>query len=407
MSVQDVQSEAELSGTTAAPGQQARVLHLIGTFAQGGSERQAVQLTGLMKQSGRFDVELAVLDPEGILREEAERWGFSDVPAFPLTSFYDWNMGVQLRRCVARLRTSKIDVVHTHDFYTNVFGMAAAALAGVPVRIASRRELGGIRTAAQRWVERRAYGLAHAVAANSKAVAVQLEEEGVRGDKVRVVYNGLDLRRVTSVPEGKRSEIAKQLRLPTDGNVRFVTIVANFRHAVKDHPTFLRAARRVNDRLPNSCFVLAGEGELIEPMRRLAEELGIADRTYFLGRCDRVGELLAISDVCVLSSKFEGFSNSILEYMAARKPVVATKVGGAEEVIVEGETGYLVRSGDDCAMAERVMYLLQSPAEARDFGERGRRIVEEGFSCAAQLKNTEALYMRFLKTDGQPNFRAR
>src|ERR1700674_1288779 len=101
MSVQDVQSEAESSGTTAAPGTQTRVLHLIGTFAQGGSERQAVRLTGVRKQSGRFGVELAVLDPEGILREEAKRWGFSEVPTFPLTSFYDWNMGVQLRRCAA------------------------------------------------------------------------------------------------------------------------------------------------------------------------------------------------------------------------------------------------------------------------------------------------------------------
>jgi hypothetical protein len=122
MSVQNVPSEAELSGATVAPGTRARVLHMIGTFALGGSERQAVQLTGLMKQSSRFDVELAVLDPKGILREEAERWGFRDVPTFPLTSFYDWNMAVQLRRCAARLQTSKIDIVHTHDFYSNVFG---------------------------------------------------------------------------------------------------------------------------------------------------------------------------------------------------------------------------------------------------------------------------------------------
>jgi L-malate glycosyltransferase len=278
--------------------------------------------------------------------------------------------------------------------------MAAAALAGVPVRIASRRELGGMRTPAQKWVERRAYGLAQVVVANSKAVAVQLGEEGVRAEKVRIIYNGIDLHRVASVPEGNRVELVKQLRLPTDGNIQFVTIVANLRHAVKDHPTFLRAARRVKERLPNSCFVLAGEGELIEPMRRLAGEFGIADRTYFLGRCDRVGELLAISDVCVLSSKFEGFSNSILEYMAAGKPVVATNVGGAREAIVEGETGYLVPSGDDRAMAERVIHLLQSPAEARELGMRGRTLVGDRFSREAQLKNTEELYGRFLTRIG-------
>ena len=74
--------------------------------------------------------------------------------------------------------------------------------------------------------------------------------------------------------------------------------------------------------------------------------------TFFLEGCEHVSDLLSISDVCVLSSKAEGFSNSILEYMAAARPVVATDVGGAKEAIVEGETGYLVKSGDENGMAE-------------------------------------------------------
>ena len=123
---------------------------------------------------------------------------------------------------------------------------------------------------------------------------------------------------------------------------------------MKDHPTFLRAAKRVHEAVPEAAFVLAGEGRLTDSLRALAAELGLARDAFFIGRCSRIAELLAVSDVCVLSSKAEGFSNSILEYMAAARPVVVTNVGGAREAVAEGETGYLVEAGDDETMAARI-----------------------------------------------------
>ena len=131
-------------------------------------------------------------------------------------------------------------------------------------------------------------------------------------------------------------------------------------------------------------------------MREMAAHLGIADETFFIGRASRVAELLAASDVCVLSSRAEGFSNSILEYMAAARPVVVTDVGGAREAIIDGESGYIVPPGDDEAMAGRIIALLEDGERARAMGERGRQIVEQRFSCAAQLAATEALYERLL-----------
>ena len=98
-----------------------------------------------------------------------------------------------------------------------------------------------------------------------------------------------------------------------------------------------------------------------------------------------------------MSSKAEGFSNAILEYMAASRAVVATDVGGAREAIIEGETGYLVPSGDDALMAQRIISLLNDPEHTREMGERGRRVVEEKFSCEAQLERTEKLYDELMK----------
>lgn len=381
------------------------VLQLIGSLNQGGSERQAVQLTRLLCESGSFRVFVATLDNSGPLRSEIERIGIDDIPEYPLTSFRDSNAVAQLRRFVSYLRANNIDLVHTHDFYTNIFGMVAASLARVPVRIASRRE-SAVRVAKQRMVERGAYRLAHRVVANCEEVRQQLiRDEGLPAEKVVTLYNGLDMSRLRiERSNAGASELLAGLELPGNGSRRFVTIVANLRAhfpgpnpiCLKDHPLFLRAAQRVRQVVPDAAFVIAGEGELLEDTRALAAELGLGSDVYFLGRCERVAELLSVSDVCVLSSSAEGFSNSILEYMAAAKPVVATDVGGAREAVVEGETGFLVRSGDDEAMADRIITLLRDPARARTMGELGRQVVEEKFSSAAQLKRTHQLYDRLL-----------
>ena len=373
------------------------VLQVIDSFHQGGSERQALQLTRLLAGSGEFKVHLACLSPEGSLRETIADLDLGEIPSFPLTSFYDTNAVRQLRRFVKWLRMSQIDILHTHDFYTNVFGMAAGALARLPARVASMRETSGMRTAAQKRVQQVAYSLSHQIVANSNAVREALIAAGTPADKITVVYNGLDLERL--IPQScSRSEMLSLLGL--DGKEgrpqRFISIVANMRHEVKDYPMFLRAMRRVLDQEPTAAFLLAGEGELTDSLRGLAVELGIQNSTYFLGRCEKVAELLNVSEICVLSSKAEGFSNSILEYMAAGRPVVVTNVGGASELVTEDETGYLVPSGDDERMAARIISLLRDSAKARIMGENGRRVVKEKFSCEAQLARTVDLYSRLL-----------
>ena len=378
------------------------VLQLIDSFNQGGSERQAIQLTRLLHDSGRFEVRLASLNPEGVLRGEIEDLQPGEIPAFPLTAFYNANALKQLRRFARYLRDNEVRVLHTHDFYTNVFGMFAGALARVPVRVASMRETGGMRTGGQLRLQRMAYKLAHQVVGNSESVRSELMRQGVPPEKTTVIYNGIDIGRVTVFERDMRDSFAR-VGLPSslDGNCLCVTIVANMRHEVKDYPMFLRAASHVKAAVPNAIFLLAGEGELMPSLQTLARELGIESSTYFLGRCDLLADLLDISDVCVLSSKAEGFSNSILEYLAGGCPVVATDVGGAREAIIEGLNGYLVPAGDEHKMAERIIALLRSDDRVI-MGAEGQKIVLEKFSLQAQLKRAEELYDRLLqKRQGQ------
>lgn len=372
-----------------------KVLQFINSFHQGGSERQTVQLTRLLAEDSEFEIFVATLNREGVLLPELEKLGFTDIPEYKLTSFFNANFLRQVRNCAKFIRENNIQIVHTHDFYTNVFGMAAATLAGVKAKIASKRETGSMRSKAQKIIEKIAFGRADAIVVNAEAVKNYLVKEGISAGKINVVYNGLDLERLTP-KEINRAKICDEFVLPQNEKIKFITLVANLRHTVKNQPMFLRAAEKVVQKFPDAHFVLAGEGELREGLENLAKDLQITENIHFIGRCTKVPKLLSISFACTLTSFNEGFSNSILEYMAAGKPVVATKVGGASEAIIEGETGFLVKSNDDNLLAEKLIWLLENPQKAIEMGRKGRGKVEANFSCATQLKQTKNLYQKFL-----------
>lgn len=160
-----------------------KVLLLADSFETGGAEGQILLLARLLLEGGHYGVHLACLKRCGLLLEEAERLGVGDIPEFPLTSFYDWNMAAQLRRFGAFLREREVSVVHTEGFYTHVFGITGAALARVPARVAFRGETRGWRTPRQNLVERSVFRLASVVHANSEAVKQFLIGEGVPARK--------------------------------------------------------------------------------------------------------------------------------------------------------------------------------------------------------------------------------
>lgn len=383
----------DLSAATQLAVMKLNIMQLTGSFHQGGSERQAVQLIRLLHQEGSFQVFPATLNREGVMLGELESIGFTNIPEYKLTSFFNANMIRQVRRCADYIKENDIRLIHSHDFYTNIFGMLAGRLAGVPVRIASKRETGGIRTRGQAFTERQAFKIANAITVNAGAVRDYLvEKQGVERSKISVIYNGLDLERLKPDAKLSREEICTLFGLPNSPKIQFVTIVANLRHDLKNYPMFLRSAKRVLSEVPEAHFVMAGEGELTGPMKQLAADLGISESCHFIGRCGRVPELLSISHVCILSSKFEGFSNSILEYMSAARPVVATNVGGANEAIIDGVTGFLVESDDDQNMSARIIELLQNPDMANKMGAEGSSRVETEFSLSSQLKNIVELY---------------
>ncbi len=154
-------------------------------------------------------------------------------------------------------------------------------------------------------------------------------------------------------------------------------MIAEFRPD-KDFRTFLLAALRLVSSRPNVTFVTVGDGETLTSMKELVRDAG--DRIQFLGRRKDVEKIVNSLSIGVLATFTEGISNSIMEYMVMAKPVVATACSGSSELVLDGETGFLVPPGDPAALADRITYLLDHPDEARRMGQAGKKHIEEHFS---------------------------
>jgi L-malate glycosyltransferase len=377
-----------------------RVLHLFTTIGAGGTERQTFQLVRLLRESALCEVEVASLSPSGPMLAELEAAGYASVTAYPLRRLADARTAAQILRFARHLRRERIDVLHTHDFYTNVFGMLAGVLARVPVRICSRREL-DVFSPAQRRLDHLAYRLAGIVVANCETLYLQLLQEGVPPARAAVIPNGLDPLRVRPQPFRTRADLLQRLGLPRDGQV--VTMIANLHNPKKDPVTFLEAAQVVAAGHRRAVFVIAGAGRAPAAVVSSAESLTDAGRFVLFHATTQIGDLLAATDVSVLSSYSEGMPNALLEAMAAGCAVVATDVGGVREAVQDGVTGYVVPAGDAAMMADRIGILLGDHGKAIEFGRRARASVTTRFSQAAQLRQTLELYGMLLSASGTRN----
>ncbi len=363
-----------------------RVLHVIDSLNPGGTERQCLAL--VRRLSARGVANALFYGRTGPLLRDAERLTDTLRPS-PAIRFRSVRIPLQLIQLARMIREWAPDIVQTYGFYSNLPGLLAASFARVPVRVAGRRQLAQYLSPAQRLADRWAWKLAHRVVVNSEAVREQVvSREGMRADRVVVIRNGLDLGEWRTADRGPNGG---------DGDV-VVGMVAHFRK-MKDHPTFLRAAREILSVVPSVRFHLVGSGTLEGTARDIAQRLGIAAHVDFLGGLE--GEALRSAvrrfRVSVLSSKDnEGLPNAVLESMGAGLPVVATAVGGTPELIEDGSTGFLVPPGDAAALAERVVLLLKDPGLARAMGERGRQRVEGGFNMDRMADRFLGLYRDLL-----------
>lgn len=357
-----------------------RVMHLVYSFGTGGMEVGVAKLTNAIDPSIVLS-SICSCRPLGTLykrlRPEVRFFQLDRRPGF------DIRLVLHLYRL---LRRERPDILHTHGWGTLCEGLVAATWAGVPIVV--HGEHGTLQTRrhqalVQRWFWRRVHRL---LAVSSRLRERMARRIGFPLDRIHVIRNGVDTVRFnTNHRAGARIALGVQPE-------RLVLGTAGRLVPVKDHATLLRAWALLEARGLAITCVIAGWGELKEELIGLAASLGLKDMR-FLGNRRDIEHVLAALDVFILSSKSEGLSNTIQEAMASGVPVVATHVGGADELVIEGETGLLVPPKHPEALADAIERLLVDPAARARMGEAGRRRAEQEFSLDRMVQAYVQMYI--------------
>jgi L-malate glycosyltransferase len=351
----------------------------------GGGERIVLRLAELLPRYGfRASILTFTIHPECTWLQDAP----CPIWLLPLEKTYDLRAMRAAREFGRFLKREEVQVVQTFFESSDIWGGAVTKALSDAKLVWSRRDMGILRGRKHRIAYRLLSGLPDRVFAVSDQVRSHcIAVDGVAPSRVETVYNGLELG-----DWGAREQAAV-----ADGPT--VTTVGNIRR-VKGHDVFVRAAALVARRFPSARFTVAGE--VLEPeyfaeLQSLVEQLGLGGHFQFVGPVSDLSEHLAAADVFVLPSRSEGFSNALIEAMAASLPVVATNVGGNAEAVIEGATGYIVPPEDEEALAEAISKLLRDPCHAGRMGARGRRRAEEKFTTDAMMRQVAKSYTDLLR----------
>lgn len=361
------------------------VCQIIQTAQLGGAELLAYRITRACRDRVRFLV--ACFDPDGPIIERFRRIGV-EVQSFSKRAGLDLQTAARLRRWLSR---ESIGLIHAHQCGPFLYAALARRASSRPSILLTEHgrqypdRVGAPRRIVNRLLLRRAD---RAVAVGADVRRALIENENFPASRVEVIYNGIDLDAVASASPS-RVAVRSELGL---GPSEFAVIVCARLDPIKDHATTLHAFQRLLARRPEARLLLVGDGPERHAISTACDTLGLRDRTLLLGLRTDVPRLLAASDVAILTSRSEGIPLFLIEAMAARLPVVATRVGGIPEVVEDGVTGRLAPAGDANALGDHLTELAARPELRTAMGEAGRTRAVERFAESRMLAEYRDLY---------------
>ena len=363
-----------------------RVLHLVDSLRVGGKERQAVELIKGLCSANAVDMMIVTMGDEQFYVPDIQKLG---VPLVYLLRRLRWDPAV-FPRLWRILRDFRPDIIHTNSEMAMSYAWPLARLSGIKLINGTIRNAfsgSGLRWQWHKLMLR----LADACLANSKA-GFASRGLPVEGAGHYVIYNGFDMERF----ESRSANESEGLGFDLQGR-KLVGMVAEFSD-YKDFPTFIRAAQEVLAQRKDVLFIAIGDGKNLDACKRMVSPT--EECIWFLGERKDVEAFVQQMDIGVLCTFTEGISNSVMEYMAAGKPVVVTNGGGSSELVVNGETGFLVPPSNPRAVAEKLEVLLADAEKARKMGIAGRRRLESQFSLEQLVDGTVQMYQQVLNGGG-------
>ena len=373
-----------------------KILQIIPTLDRSGAEKQMTLLARSLPRE-EFEVHVAALTRGGPMLAELKSAG---VPVTILGKRWKFDPHAfwKLFRLVRGL---KPDLIHTWLFAANTYGRAAGVLAGVKCLVAGERCVDPWKTW-ELWFDRWLARHTSRIAANSEGVREFYAARGIPAEKIEVIPNGIPLPPACSTT---RQEILAELGIPS--TARLVGLIGRLwpQKRVKDALWAADLLKQIRDDVH---LAIVGDGPDRRRLEIFRDQCEIGDKVHFLGHRSDVPRLLPHFDVLWLPSAYEGQSNAIMEAMAAGVPVVATDIPGTRELVVDGQTGYLVSTEGwppnattvnktvAAGLARHTLRILDDPALARRLGEAAQKRMRDEFSVENMVARYADLYRRLL-----------
>lgn len=370
-----------------------KVLFVIDSLDIGGAEKLLSSTIKYLNKDN-FGIAVIFLTGSGFLLKQAH---MADIQTFGPVLINERNFLLAIYRILKYIRVFKCDIIHTHLFYSNIYGRIAAWLAGVPVVVSSLHNPdytyeanSGIYFKIRKFLDRiTGRRINDCFIAVSDAVKNDfLTNFGF--DNIITLYNGIEL----GALESNRPILDKK------GEITILNV--GRLHPQKGQDVLIEAFNLLSNAYPNLKLLIAGAGQREEYLKNLTAGYGLTNKVEFLGKHSEIKKILNLADIFVLPSLYEGFGIALIEAMAFGIPVVATSVGGVNEIIEDNKDGILVKPGNALEIAQAVKGLIDQPALARKLALNARAKVCEKFDIRFKVKQLEAVYQKLISNKRCP-----
>jgi len=369
-----------------------RILYLIDYFCgTGGTETHLARLIAGLPPD-RFRCSVVAFDMDANWQLDDLRSNGVEVIHLPVGREYIPNAAIQAWRLASLIRRNRYDIIQTFHQKADTYGALIAWLAGARLLVSSKRDTGELRKPLHVFLNRRLKCLFDAFIMVADAVRVAVvANDHLPVSRVTTIYNGVDVTRFVVASSSQKAEARKRFGFAASDFV--VGMVAAFR-AEKNHDVFFDALVRSYSAIPSLRVLAVGAGPLLTQFRDRVAGTAIGARTLFTGEVSEVLPCLWSMDVgCLTPASNEGFSNAVIEQMAAGLPMIVTNVGGNGEAVADGENGFVVPPLDAEALSRALIEVHRDPARASAMGRASRQRAVERFSLERMCAEHARLYL--------------